>query len=151
MSTAMDLTIRKSVTVDAAVERAFALFTDGLDDWWPVETHSIAAGGGGRPDKAVFEQRAGGRVYEQTGDERHLWANVTAWDPPHRIGLEWRVNPENPPTDVEITFTQEGDRTRVEIVHSGWERYGDQAREGFDSYNGGWVKVLDRYVEHANA
>jgi uncharacterized protein YndB with AHSA1/START domain len=151
MSTAMDLTIRKSVTVDAAVERAFALFTEGIDEWWPVETHSIAAGNGGRPEKAVFEQREGGRVYEQTGGEQHDWADVLVYDPPTRLVLRWRVNPENPPTEVEIVFRPEGEGTRVDLEHRGWEAYGDGAAESHSGYNSGWDFVLDRYVERANA
>ena len=34
--------IRASVTVDCAQERAFRVFTDRMDTWWPLEVHSIA-------------------------------------------------------------------------------------------------------------
>ena len=139
-----EMVVRRSVTVDASTERAFAVFTERIADWWPLETHSLKAPDG-RPDTAIFEQRLGGRLYERTGDEEHLWAYVTAWEPPSRIGLDWRVNPNNPPTDVEITFTPEAQGTRVEVVHSGWERYGDNARESFESYNDGWVAVLEAF------
>ena len=32
--------IRKSVLVPCGVERAFDLYTQGTDAWWPLETHS---------------------------------------------------------------------------------------------------------------
>ena len=35
--------IRRSVVVALPLAEAFALFTDGLDGWWPLHTHSIAA------------------------------------------------------------------------------------------------------------
>src|SRR3712207_8999348 len=41
-SNAADLTIRKSLHVAAPVERAWEVFTERLNDWWPVTTHSIA-------------------------------------------------------------------------------------------------------------
>ena len=39
--------------------------------------------------------------------------------------MRWRVNPESPPTDLRVTFAAEGDGTRVELIHTGWEAYGD--------------------------
>jgi len=139
-----EMVVRRSITVNASPQHAFAVFTEQLADWWPLETHSMKAPDG-RPDTAIFEQRVGGRVYERTGDEEHLWGYVTAWEPPSRIGLDWRVNPKNPPTDIEVTFTPEGKGTRVEVVHSGWERFGENAQESFESYNGGWVPVLEGF------
>jgi uncharacterized protein YndB with AHSA1/START domain len=113
---------------------------------------SIAADdNGARPERAVFEPRAGGRVYEQTGGEQHDWADVLVYDPPTRLVLRWRVNPENPPTEVEIVFRPEGEGTRVDLEHRGWEAYGDGAAESRSGYNSGWDFVLDRYVERANA
>ena len=35
--------VRTSVVVRRPVAETFALFTDGLDSWWPLHTHSIAA------------------------------------------------------------------------------------------------------------
>jgi uncharacterized protein YndB with AHSA1/START domain len=32
--------IQKTVLVPLPVEKAFQLFTDGIDSWWPFETHS---------------------------------------------------------------------------------------------------------------
>ena len=45
MVDAEDLVIRKEIHVNVPVERAFEVFTAGLQDWWPMETHSLAKGG----------------------------------------------------------------------------------------------------------
>jgi uncharacterized protein YndB with AHSA1/START domain len=46
----------------------------------------------------IFEPRAGGRMYERAPDGRtHEWATVLAYDPPHRVVLEWKVSAEQPP------------------------------------------------------
>ena len=36
--------IHNSLVVPLLKDRAFRLFTKGLADWWPVESHSIFAG-----------------------------------------------------------------------------------------------------------
>jgi uncharacterized protein YndB with AHSA1/START domain len=148
MSTKTDMTVRKSVTVNCPPEEAFALFTDGLETWWPFETHSPSDE---RPEDVVFEPRPGGRIYDRlpSGKETH-WGTVTAWEPPGRLALDWHVTPSNPVTQLEVRFSAEGDGTRVDLTHSGWERYGAETGETFDSYNRGWDTVLGRYVEKAN-
>lgn len=149
MRTAEELTIRKGVVVPLPVERAFELFTARIGEWWPLATHSIAGDGA---DGAFIEQRVGGRVYERsrTGDEA-LWATVTAWEPPRRFALDWKVNPRKPGTEVEVRFSPEGDGTRVELEHRGWERFGDAAETEQPSYDSGWDHVLGRFVEIARA
>jgi uncharacterized protein YndB with AHSA1/START domain len=149
MSTETDLTVRKSVIVNCRPEDAFELFTAGLAGWWPFESHSTSDE---RPEAVVFEPREGGRVYDRLASgQENEWATVTAWEPPSRLAVDWHVTAGTPSTQLEVRFTAEGDGTRVDLIHGGWERYGDEAAESFGSYNGGWDKVLGRYVEKANA
>jgi uncharacterized protein YndB with AHSA1/START domain len=141
------LAVRKSIVVSAPVERAFQLFTDGIASWWPVGSHSIH---GDAVETVVLEPREGGRVYERARDGREEhWAFVRVYEPPSRIVLDWRVNPSRPTTEVEVRFVAEGDATRVELVHGGFEAYGEAAHEGHDSYETGWDRVLDKFAEAA--
>ena len=145
---AQDLTVRKSVVVDCSPEHAFETFTERIYTWWPFETHSPADE---RPESATFEPRVGGRVYDRmaTGEE-HEWATVLAWEPPTRFVIDWHVNPNSPSTELEVRFAREGDGTRVELEHRGWERYGEQAADRHASYNNGWDIVLKPFVEAAS-
>jgi uncharacterized protein YndB with AHSA1/START domain len=144
-----ELIVRKSVTVDCSPEQAFELFTMRKTEWWPYESHSAS---GEKPAEVIYEPQVGGRVYDRLQDGReNQWATVLAWEPPHRVAIEWNVNPENPTTQLEVRFTPEGTGTRVDLEHSGWERYGERAQESYGSYNSGWDLVLGRYVEAANA
>ncbi|MGB2874494.1 MAG: SRPBCC family protein [Gaiellaceae bacterium] len=149
MSTqAEDLTVRKSVVVDCSPEHAFETFTARISTWWPYETHSPT---GERPEAGVFEPRVGGRVYDRAANgEEHEWASVLVWEPPSRFVLDWHVTPGNPSTQLEVRFLAEGDRTRVELEHRGWESYGEDARDTFASYSSGWDTVLGRFVEGAS-
>ncbi|WP_293385938.1 hypothetical protein [Phenylobacterium sp.] len=75
--------IRKSLTVRATPEKAFEVFTKGLDRWWP-RSHVL----GDSPLKeAVLEPRVGGRWFgrHEAGDQ--LWGDVLVWEPPARLVL----------------------------------------------------------------
>lgn len=151
-----DLTIRKSALVAAPPERAFEIFTAGIATWWPLETHAVEVGRHGRPPEiVVFETGPEGRIFERmtNGEEAH-WAHVTVWDPPHRLVLAWQVNPDTPaPTEIEVRFSPEGEGTRVDFEHRGWERLGDLAEEAAGQYGSaeGWPTVLGRYFETFSA
>ena len=145
--------VRKTVSVACDVEHAFRTFTEGIGTWWPVEEHSITAGRDGShpPERVVFEPTAGGRLYERARDGRECdWATILVYEPPSRIVLEWKVNPAAPPTEVEVRFEAEGDATRVELEHRGWERYTDGGAEPRSAYDSGWPGVLARYEETAS-
>jgi uncharacterized protein YndB with AHSA1/START domain len=146
--------VRRSVTVDCSVEDAFSTFTDRIAEWWPLGTHSIDHyETGSAAETVVFQGGAGGQVYERTkGGEELKWADVIAYEPPHRFVLAWNPSRDNarPKTEIEVTFTDEGGKTRVDLEHRGWERLGDDAAEARDSYNQGWEPVLAEYAERAS-
>jgi uncharacterized protein YndB with AHSA1/START domain len=133
--------VRKTVTVDCTVEEAFRVFTADATSWWPIATHSI----NGRDVKeVVFEGHEGGEVYEVTATgERGHWATVIAWEPPGRIVLAWNIlEREAVPTEVEVSFSSEGDRTRVDLEHRGWETIAEEAEAKRGNYDTGWDHVL---------
>ena len=137
--------VRKTVTVDCTVEEAFRVFTADALIWWPVENHSIHQ----TVSEIVFEPQVGGQVYEVSeAGERGHWATVLQWDPPNRLVLAWNVmKAEDLPTEVEVRFLSEGDGTRVELEHRGWERLTEGGAEKRDNYDSGWDFVLGRYVD----
>jgi uncharacterized protein YndB with AHSA1/START domain len=148
MSTqAQELIVRKTVVVDCSPEHAFETFTARLQDWWPFQSH---APGDEPPAEAVFEPQVGGRVYSRTASgQEHEWATVTAWEPPSHVAVDWHVTAGKPSTELEVRFVPEGDGTRVELEHRGWERWGDEAAETYASYESGWDTVLAPFVDAA--
>jgi uncharacterized protein YndB with AHSA1/START domain len=137
-----ELVVRKSVTVAAPPERAFEVFTNRISNWWPFEGHSI---GGESVEAAVIEGREGGRFYErQLNGTEENWATMTVWEPPHRLAFSWTIT--QPATEVEVRFIPEGDGTRVELEHRGFERLAEaETRRG--NYDRGWGKIMERYAE----
>ena len=137
--------VRKVVMVDCAVEEAFRVFTEDALSWWPVATHSIHE----TVREIVFEPGEGGEVYEiSTAGEKAHWATVTGWEPPGRLVLAWNIL-ERPgeQTEVEVRFTAEGDGTRVELEHRGWESLAEGAAQKRADYDTGWGYVLGKYVD----
>ena len=139
--TVTELVLRKTLEVKASPERAFALFTDGIADWWPLRTHSV---GEERAETVVFEPGVGGRIYERTLDgEVHVWGTVTVWEPPDRLSCTWHPGRgADTAQEVEVRFEPSGSGTRVELVHTGWDRLGDRAAAVFGNYDGGWDLVF---------
>ncbi len=136
--------VEKVLHVDLPVERAFRLFTEGMATWWPLKTHSV---GEERTQTCVFDGQLGGRIYEViTGGEEADWGRVTLWDPPHAVSFTWFPGREEDPAQVvEITFSGSGSGTKIHLLHSGWERFGERAAEMRRDYDTGWDYVLGFY------
>ena len=137
--------VKKTLHVKASRDKAFRVFTDGIDRWWP-KTHTI----GETPLKrAVVEPRQGGRWYglSEAGVE-DLWGHVLAWEPPERLVLSWRINGKFKPdltvhTEVEVLFIDAGDgMTRVEFEHRGLQNLGEGGDEARTAMDGGWGAIL---------
>src|SRR5271170_5151359 len=81
-NTVEEAVVRKTVRVQAPIERAFSVFVEQMETWWPA-THHI----GKTPFEAIFvEPRVGGRWYERNVEGNQCdWGTVLAWDPPHRV------------------------------------------------------------------
>jgi uncharacterized protein YndB with AHSA1/START domain len=149
--------IRKEIVVDAAQDRAFALFVERFDKIKPREHNML----GVEIAASVFEPRAGGRVYDRgvDGSERQ-WGRVLMYEPPSRIVFTWDISPywqiESDPTrtsEVEIRFVAEtADRTRVSLEHRHLDRHGDGwegLRDAIEG-DGGWPLYLARYAEQVS-
>lgn len=143
----------KARTVALPLEPTFVLFTHRLAEWWPTTSHSISADASAT-DQVVdirFDGRVGGRVTEVTASGvEYSWADVLAWDPPHRFVLSW--HPRVAPTAasrLEVRFRTVDEGTEVLLEHSGWEEFGDEGMQLRERYDGGWEHVLDRFLAAA--
>jgi uncharacterized protein YndB with AHSA1/START domain len=153
-----DTSVQSSIVVKAPVERAFAVFTDGIGTWWPPEHHILQA----ELAEMVFEPRAGGHVYDRGADGSECrWARVLAYEPPLRFVISWDINLqwqlESDPqrtSEVEVHFVAEGpSRTRVELDHRHLDRHGDgweQMRDAVGSPDG-WQVGLRRFADRLNS
>ena len=137
--------INKTIDVKCSPEAAFNIFTEQMNSWWPLDGNTISAMNGGVAKSVTLEPRVGGQVFEITADgEREDWARVEVFEPGKRLVLAWHVmSSEDQATKVEVDFVPNGDGTRVELTHTGWEILEDRGQQARDNYNGGWVNVFE--------
>lgn len=142
--------VTKELTVKTSPARAFALFAEGIDRWWPREHHI----GKSPMKRTLIEPRPGGRWYAicEDGSECDV-GRVLAWEPPGRLLLSWQITADwafDPSfvTEIEVRFTPAGPKsTAVRFEHRLLERYADRAaalRGQLDDPKG-WHKTLDEY------
>lgn len=149
--------VHKTVTVRASKERAFTVFTEQFNTWWPREHHL----GDAELAEAVIESTVGGRFYERCVDGSECdWGRVLAYEPPDRVVLswqlqgDWKVDPDPAKaSEIEVRFIAEGpNQTRVELEHRHIERHtlAERVVEGVDSPDG-WAGILARYADRIAA
>jgi uncharacterized protein YndB with AHSA1/START domain len=159
----LDLRVFKSIRVKAPIARAWSVFVEQMETWWPA-THHI----GKTPFQAIFvEPRVGGRWYERNANGEHCdWGTVLKWDPPHLVCFSWHVGPghDSPEwvadmdmakaSEVEIRFTAENaGTTLVELTHCKIERHGEGAEQFREHMNGpgAWVTILELFSKKIEA
>ena len=73
--------------------------------------------------EVVVEEQVGGRIYERHSDGGEgEWGRVLVWEPPAKFAMSWYPGHDDArATRLEVRFTAEGDATRVELEHRGWE------------------------------
>jgi uncharacterized protein YndB with AHSA1/START domain len=136
--------LRLSFRIECTPEHAFTVWTTKLSTWWP-KGHTTS----GDPDAVVvLEPRPGGRIFERTADGTEVdWGEITAWHPPHRLEYLWHIGRRrDDATDVEVSFVDAGDgATRLEIVHSGWERLGADGLAFREANTAGWGSLVPSF------
>lgn len=143
--------VHHAVTVPVPLERAFAVFTGEMADWWPAQNTF----GKDAYEKVLVEPWEGGRWFERdTEGHETSWGIVRVWDPPRHLGLTWQITAQGTPEPdpekasiIDVRFVPETPlSTRVEVEHRGFERHGDEQgalwQQAMDSADGGWPHFL---------
>ena len=152
MTDSDDVAVRRTVVVNAPIERAFAVFTDRFGDFKPREHNLLPV----PIAETVFEARVGGCIYDRGVDGSECrWARILVFEPPTRIVFSWDIGPtwqiqDDPAkaSEVEVRFIAEGPHgTRVELEHRHLHRHGDGWPAVADGVGGdaGWPLYLERY------
>jgi uncharacterized protein YndB with AHSA1/START domain len=150
MTTATE--VRTSIVVPVTPERAFEVFTKGINGWWTREHHVQA----GTLKEIGIDPHVGGRMWEENdAGEVCAWGRVLTWDPPSSFSFSWLIGPDwgVPPLDaagsrVTVTFTALAAGTGVDLVHDRLDAHG----EGWESVaNGvgspaGWPAGLRQFA-----
>ena len=144
----------KEVWVPEAPEDAFRRFTDGIQGWWPLTSHSVSMAEcqavrfrENRQRRAKGAQPVRTLVEEDLEGREHLWGTVYNWEPPHGVVLSW--HPGRGPDEaqeIEVTFQAARGGTTVRLTHRQWEALGERAEQVRSRYDAGWLDVLELFV-----
>jgi uncharacterized protein YndB with AHSA1/START domain len=127
---ATDTTVKRQIVVDAPAERAFSVFTEGIETWWDPSHHLLEA----ELKEMVFEPRVGGHIIDRGVDgSEDRWSRVLAYEPPTRVVFSWDISlswkRETDPakcSEIEVTFTEDAPgRTLVTLEHRHLDRHGE--------------------------
>jgi uncharacterized protein YndB with AHSA1/START domain len=147
-----ETSVTTQTVVDAPIDHAFRVFTEGIGSWWDPDHHILEA----ELAEMVFEPRVGGHIIDRGTDGSECrWARVLAYEPPSRVCFSWDINLrwqlETDPakaSEIEVTFTEDGpDRTRVVLTHRNLDRHGEGWEAMRDAVGSGWT--LDQFAEAA--
>jgi uncharacterized protein YndB with AHSA1/START domain len=149
--------VRKSIRVRADAARAFRVFTEEMDSWWP-RTHHI---GSSPMKRVVVEGRPMGAIYTDQEDGTICpWGSVLTWEPPHLFVMAWQIKPDwqfepdlSKCSEVEVRFTPADDGTTlVELEHRGLQRHGMGCAKMREQVNaeGGWGALLGMFAAKAD-
>ena len=141
--------IVKRIELKVPVDRAFAHFTKGMGEWWPLASHSLS---GEAARTVVFEAHEGGRIFEIDGDGKEReWGCVLVCEVNARLVFSWVLEKPDLATEVEVRFAPLGESsTQVTLIHRGWDKRPDGATWR-ENYLQGWEPVLAQFAARVHA
>ncbi|WP_106744718.1 SRPBCC domain-containing protein [Yoonia maritima] len=145
--------IHKTVDVPLTPDDAFALFTDGINSWWPGATYSVSANKGSRPRDIRVETHKGGRIIETTKNGAEcIWGEIIAYDPGRFLSFTWHPgHPATKATVVTVSFKATRTGTQCDLTHGGFDILGPIADAVSTSYLTAWHTVLGCFCSAKNA
>ena len=144
--------IQLKIEVPLPPERAFAVFTEQMDTWWPrqgVFPYSFAPKTT-LPQHIRFETQPGGRYYERFADGSELViGHITLWQPPQRLAYTWRDPSWADDTSIQLDFGAFEAGARVVYRQTGFAAAGVEWLIPY--YRVGCAQTLAGYVAHCRA
>jgi uncharacterized protein YndB with AHSA1/START domain len=139
-------------SVEAPVERAFAVFVDEIGSWWPRE-YTWAKD---NLEEIGIEAKVDGHCYERRQDGSiSVWGTVLTIARPEHIVFSWQIDADRSPVEnvalasrVDVRFVAASpETTDIVLVHRDFPRHGP----GWQKYRAnmasrsGWPALLNRY------
>jgi len=137
--------VKKVIELNCSIEHAFNIFTEKFGVWWPLKTHSCSQE---NASTVEMEHFVGGKVVETSKNGKtYEWGEVLKWNPPFDFSMTWYPDEtKEVATRVTVQFEKlDAQKTKLNLLHEGWEARGDKAVDIRNTYNSGWTGVLASY------
>ncbi len=147
----------KTIEVPCSQEKAFTVFLNEMDSWWPKNKFTISAMAGNPATEVRVDSKLGGEIIEVSPDgTEHFWGKITSYDPFNSFSMDFHITtPHEPRGDgslVAVSFTVINENlTQVALTQTNWEAFGDKARaEGIrGGYEFGWTMIFETAYKDA--
>nr|MDQ2728747.1 ATPase [Actinomycetota bacterium] len=106
MTTDTETTIvRRSIVVEATIDRAFSFFTRDIGQWWDPDKHLLQ-----EPlAEMIFEPHVGGHIIDRgVNGTENRWGTVLVYEPPAHVAFSW---------DISLSWQIETDPAKTSEVH----------------------------------
>src|SRR5690242_5019040 len=86
--------IVKTIEVPCSQEKAFTVFLNEMDSWWPLGKFTVSAYGGTPAQAIRVEAKQGGKIVEigPSGTE-YLWGTIISYDPYDFVSMDFHIAP----------------------------------------------------------
>ncbi|PLX39481.1 MAG: hypothetical protein C0606_02920 [Hyphomicrobiales bacterium] len=102
-----------------------------------------------------FEHAKGGALEERwtdrDGTEQQVTGEMLSFDPPRQLIATWAEPNWGFETVLNISLAAETSGTRIHLVHSGWDRAGDEQKRLMRAHTAGWTQHLRNLRAYAEA
>jgi len=131
--------IIKEVIIDAPVKKVWAALTEKEQfGKWFLPAEEL------KPEVGTTFHMTGyfeGKAYPHV-------CTVTEVIPEKKIAYTWEIEGDLGETLVTYELEQTGDKTKVTMTHSGFDKYPfDAPQESRDGYANGWEKIINVYLK----
>ena len=152
----------KTIEVPCNQEKAFTVFINEMDTWWPMGQFTTSAMSGQPAEAIRVDAKTGGKIIEvwPNGTE-YEWGTIKAYDPNDFLSMDFHIprpgetagsrtlmpgEREDSRTLIEVSFTALGEaQTRVVLTQSNWEdAFGDSAADIREGYDFGLAMILEQ-------
>ena len=158
--------VKKSIEVPCSQERAFKVFVEEMDSWWPLGKFTTSAMRG-TPAKLIrVDAKQGGKIVEIGSDGEEVeWGTIRSYDPHGFVSMDFHIpqpgekkgtrnlqpgERDDSRSLLEVRFTVlESERTRAEITQSNWEAFGESAEAIRGGYDFGLGMIFEQAYKSA--
>jgi uncharacterized protein YndB with AHSA1/START domain len=147
--------IIRTIEVPCSQEKAFRVFLNEMDSWWPLGKFTVSAMAGAPAKSIRVDARQGGKIVEIGPDDtEYLWGTIKSYDPHDFVSMDFHIPQPGEQVAsrslVEVRFTALGNElTRVELVQSNWEAFGERAAMMQGGYGKGWAVIFQQAFKSA--
>lgn len=148
--------IIKRIEVPCSQKKAFNVFLNEMDSWWPMDKFTVSVMAGTKAAGIRVTPEVDGKIIEVSANgTEYYWGTIKKYNPFNGFSMRFHIpHPEHMPcppdhagggeTLVEVSFISlDASRTLVELKQSDFEALGEMAEGVHGGYGFGWTMIFE--------